>query len=200
MAHLSNISDLARNTRSEANLERLKIRNPSAAYAAKKYISSAEIVFLVMKDIIKKKEILVVDYDLPGAFKLGQAIQKLANNNQFFLQGGGGSLPTLKQLPAYITRKQAVEEEENMAHVEKINTRPDSESKRGREDIERWLTCSIDQKVTNRWLQLSKSRDYVEIYRQRKGRKVLGNSSNAHISIGGKYKVFEEYCNSDDIG
>jgi hypothetical protein len=44
MVHLNNILDLTRNIKSEANLERLKIRNLNTTYAVKKHISGTEII------------------------------------------------------------------------------------------------------------------------------------------------------------
>jgi hypothetical protein len=50
MAHLNNIFDLTRNIKSEANLERLRVRNPSTVYTFKKHVLGTKIVSLSVKD------------------------------------------------------------------------------------------------------------------------------------------------------
>jgi hypothetical protein len=178
MTHLSNILDLSRNIRSEANIERLKIRNPSAAFAIKRHFDGAEIISPAMKDIIKeeKEQDFKKSYfgkpnyyrkrksfssfqnynnNNTSTFQLAQAIQQLANN-QFFLQGGGDFRPipsNPETATSLHTPEAAVEEEENVAFVEEINIKPDSERGKGGNDSQRRTTCNPSQEVAyNKWL------------------------------------------------
>jgi hypothetical protein len=131
MFHLTNIVDLARDTRSETNLKRLEVRDPSSAVLIKRHTNGATIVSPAMQEVIKEEKNqgfkrqnyyyknrnyrrnsfsgFSHGYD-SSTYQLAQTIQKLSNNNQFFLNGGGDhrripSNPIPKQLPAYIPKK-----------------------------------------------------------------------------------------------
>jgi hypothetical protein len=110
MFYLTDIVDVARDTRSEANFKRLEIRDAASAVLIKKHIDGATIVSLAMQEVIKeeknqgfKKQNYYYknrnyrrnsfrgfshEYD-SSIFQLAQAIQKLSYNNQFFPNGGG---------------------------------------------------------------------------------------------------------------
>jgi hypothetical protein len=111
--HLTNIVDLARDTRSEANLKRLEIRDNASARLIKRHIEGMTIVSPAMQEVIKEEKNqgfkrqnyyyknrnfrrnsfsgFPHGFD-SSIFQLAQAIQKLSNNNQFFHNGGRDSL------------------------------------------------------------------------------------------------------------
>jgi hypothetical protein len=127
--HLTNIVDLARDARSEANLKRFEIRDMSSARLIKRHIDGATIVSPAMKEVIKEEKnqgFKKQNYyyknrnyrrnsfsSFPHSYnsstnQLAQAIQKLSYNNRFFPTGEGitGEFPPIpKQLPAYILKK-----------------------------------------------------------------------------------------------
>jgi hypothetical protein len=113
MFHLTNIVDVARDSRSEANLKRLEIRDAASAALIKRHVDGATIISPAMQEVIKEeknqgfkkqnyyyknrnyKRNSFSGYSHgyhPSTFQLAQAIQKLSYNNQFFPNGGGDSL------------------------------------------------------------------------------------------------------------
>jgi hypothetical protein len=225
MTHLSNILDLSRNIRSEANIERVKVRNPSAAFAIKKHLDGAEIISPAMKDIVKEEK--EQGFKKPyynkqnyfrkrnsfsgfqnnynnsnqNTFQLAQAIQQLANN-QFFLPGGGDFRPipsNPETATSLHTPETTLEEEENVAFVEKVSTRPDSERGKGGNDSQRRTTCSASQKVAyNKWLRHRQERDNAYIHEPRRGGKILERESEVRgIS---RYKEGEQNYGSENKG
>jgi hypothetical protein len=113
MFHLTNIVDLARDTRSETNLKRLEVRDFSSAALIKRHTDGATIVSPAMQEVIKEEKnqgFKRQNYYYKNrnyrrnffngfshgynssTFQLAQATQKLSSNNQFFLNRGGDSL------------------------------------------------------------------------------------------------------------
>jgi hypothetical protein len=60
--HLQNSSDFIRNGHALANLERLKIRDPTSTNAIKNYIDGAELISPQMKPIIDQNKKLMPKY------------------------------------------------------------------------------------------------------------------------------------------
>jgi hypothetical protein len=108
--HLTNIVDMARDTKSEANLKRLEIKNAASAALVKIHVDGAGIVSPAMQEVIKelknqgfKKQYYYKNRNYrrnsfsgfphgfdSSTYQLAQAIQKLNyNSNQFFPNGGG---------------------------------------------------------------------------------------------------------------
>jgi hypothetical protein len=105
MFHLTNIVDLARDARSEANLKRLEIRDTASAVLIKRHIDGATIVSPTMQEVIKEEKNqgfkrqnyyyknrnyrrnsfsgFSHGFD-SSTYQLAQTIQKLNYNNQFF--------------------------------------------------------------------------------------------------------------------
>jgi hypothetical protein len=104
MFQLTNIVDIARDARSEANLKKLEIRDASSAALIKRHVDGASMVSPAMQEVIKEEKnqrfkkiikIKIIGFSQgfdSSTFQLAQAIQKLSNNNQFFPNRGGDSL------------------------------------------------------------------------------------------------------------
>jgi predicted alpha/beta-hydrolase family hydrolase len=56
MFHLTNIVDMAKDARSEANLRRLEIRDATSAVLIKRHVDGATIISPAMQEVIKEEK------------------------------------------------------------------------------------------------------------------------------------------------
>jgi hypothetical protein len=161
MFHLTNIVEVARDARSEANLKRLQLRDATSAALLKTHVDGATIISPAIQEVIKEEKnqgFKRQNYYYknrnyrrnsfsgyshgynPSTFQLAQAIQKLSNNNQFFPNRGGDHrrIPSNPEATASLhTQKAHMEEETDVASMKNKNIRQGSAPERGGENIER---------------------------------------------------------------
>jgi endoglucanase Acf2 len=87
MFHLNNIIDIARDLRSNANTQRLDLRDKRSASAIRKHISGTEIVTPAMKEIRRRNSFTGYSNNYNSLIgQLGQALQRVIDNTHVYPQ------------------------------------------------------------------------------------------------------------------